>query len=97
MTLNQFEKDYPNFDGLLFINSYCFLDEKLKEQLISLNIKFKELSILQLETSFINWFRPEIGINLAYIKDGKIIARYDMLGSTNKLINFINSLNSKLD
>ena len=41
MTLNQFEKDYPNFDGLLFINSYFFLDEKLKEQLISLNIKFK--------------------------------------------------------
>lgn len=97
MTLKQFNDQYPDFDGLLFINSNFFLDGKLKEQLDELNVKYLELNLMVLESSFLRWYQPEIGINLAYVKNGEVIDRFMVLGTQKKLITFINNLNKEQD
>lgn len=89
MTLKQFEDQYPNFTGLIFIDGGFFLDSKLKEQLDILEIKYIHLKLMNLETSFLKWFNPDIGINLGFIENGKLIRKYSNLSSLDNLKNFM--------
>lgn len=89
MTLKQFRDNYPEFEGYLFITNHSFIDKQLKTQLDSLGVKYLELYLISLETTFLKWFNPSLGINLVYIKDENIIKRYERLGNINNLKSFL--------
>lgn len=93
MTLSQFNDLYPNYTGLIFINSRFFVDSKLKNQLDTLKAKYIELQIDNLHNSFFKVFKPNIGANLIYFKNGEFKKQIERIKPIDKLDDFIKSCN----
>ena len=91
MTLKQFETEYPDYTGFIFLNGGFFLDHKLKEYLIQLELKFLEFKLDYMDNTFLRVVMPNIGPNLLYFKNGQYINNIDSLGTIDKLKDFIES------
>lgn len=93
MTKKQFETQYPDFTGYIFLNAGYFLDAKLKEQLDELKIKYLTLYLDHLDNSILKIIQPNIGPNLVYYKDGEFVKKIESVGRLEKLRDFIESCN----
>ena len=89
MTLKQFNDAYPNYKGYIFINGGYFLDERFKDQLDHLKVEYIELKLISLESSFLKWIEPEIGINPCLVDNEILLEKYNKLSNVEKLKNFI--------
>ena len=92
MTKKQFEDQYPNYSGFIFLDSGYYLDRKLKESLDSLKIEYLNFKIDYLDKSFYRMVEPNIGPNLLYFKDGQYITKLDVFIGQEYLKKFINDM-----
>jgi hypothetical protein len=91
MTLKQFKETYPEYKGYIFINGNYFIDKRFKDQLEYLKVDFIELYLISLESTFLNWFQPDIGINFGLVDNDEILEKYSILSNVEKLKNFIDN------
>ena len=89
MTLKQFNSQYPEFTGFIFLNGGFFLDSKLKEYLDLLGTKYIELKLDYMDNSFLKMVNPNIGPNLLFFKDSIFITKIDSLTGLDNLREFI--------
>lgn len=79
MTVKQFNDTYPDYNGLIYVNSGYFIDDKMKMILDSLNIEYKEIHINSLDTNLLKQFKVDIGPNLFKFKNGMLVASLQSL------------------
>lgn len=89
MTHKQFNEQYPDYTGFVFITSGFYLDSKLKEQLDENEIKYIELNINFIHHTFLKIIEPNIGPNLLFFKNGEIKNKIKRVGPLSWLMDFI--------
>lgn len=79
MTIKQFNDTYPEYTGLMYINSGYFVDDKMKSLLDSLDIKYLEIHINSLDSGLLKHFKVDIGPNLYRLDKGLVVGTLQSL------------------
>lgn len=92
MSPKQFEQIYPDFTGILYIDTCTFIDTKMIESLDKLKISYLKLNIFSLDTKLLKMFSVDIGPNLFRFQNGRIVDRLQSLVNNEKIEEFCNKV-----
>ena len=79
MTLKQFNEIYPNFTGLVYIDSGNYVDTKMIKHLEDLKVGYIKINIFSLDTKLLKAFEVDIGPNLFRFQNGIIVDKLQSL------------------